>query len=377
MVKSLSVSVIMKSSFSVKARFIPYVLRFKFDAGTSRGVLTTKKNYVIECFSDDLPGWKGYGEAGPLVGLSIDDKPDFEKHLQDLINNLEGIGFSTHTDQLLLQIKAVVPERFPSMRFALETALLDLVHGGRRRILPNDFYDKGTPISINGLVWMGDLDRMWKQIEEKLSAGYTCIKIKIGAIDFDLECRLLELIRKQFSAADITIRVDANGAFSPEDAMEKLVRLASYDIHSIEQPIKQGNISEMARLCAESPVPIGLDEELIGVFTISDKIKCLKAIQPQYIILKPTLLGGILACREWIEIAENLGICWWITSALEGNIGLNAVAQFTSTYRTTMPQGLGTGQLYHNNISSPLTITQGTLRYGSQTDWGDISRLFF
>jgi len=366
----------MNSDFTVKAKFIPYTLRFKFEAGTSRGVLTEKNNYILECSSDNFSGCRGYGEAGPLQGLSVDDIPDFDIHLNKLLRDLESVRFSIYPEELLRQVERFVPDQFPSIRFALETALLDLIHGGKRRILPNNFYDKGTPIPINGLVWMGDRDSMWKQVKEKLAAGFDCIKIKIGALDFNQECELLGHIREQFPANTISIRVDANGAFSPEEAMEKLDRLAYFDIHSIEQPIRQGNIAEMSRLCRESPVPIALDEELIGIDSLGDKIKLLTAIRPQFIILKPTLLGGLLSSKEWIDVAEEMGIGWWITSALEGNIGLNAVAQFTATYTPNMPQGLGTGQLYHNNISSPLSIVKGTLIYGEQTDWGDIAGLF-
>ncbi|WP_158860339.1 o-succinylbenzoate synthase [Lunatibacter salilacus] len=366
----------MKSSFTVKARFIPYTLQFKFDAGTSRGVLKKKLNYFVECRSDHFPGWVGYGEAGPLIGLSVDDLPDFDIQLNQLLQSLDGIHFSTQFDELLLQIKKIVPSQFPSIQFALETAILDLIHGGKRRIMPNDFYDKGTPIPINGLVWMGDKDTMWKQVEEKLAAGFDCIKIKIGALDFSQECELLGLIRDQFPANSISIRVDANGAFSPVEAMGKLQQLATFNLHSIEQPIRQGNINEMTRLCSESPVPIALDEELIGINSLADKINLLETIRPQYIILKPTLLGGLLSSQEWIRIAEDLGIGWWITSALEGNIGLNAIAQFSATYATGLPQGLGTGQLYDNNIPSPLTISKGTLSYGDQHEWGNIAGLF-
>ncbi|HSI76390.1 MAG TPA: o-succinylbenzoate synthase [Lunatimonas sp.] len=366
----------MKSSFTVKARFIPYTLQFRFDAGTSRGVLKKKLNYIVECRSDHFRRWAGYGEAGPLVGLSVDDIPDFDIQLSQLLQSLEGIHFSTHPDELLLQIKKTVPSQFPSIRFALETAILDLIHGGKRRMMPNDFYDKGSPIPINGLVWMGDRDRMWKQVEEKLAAGFDCIKIKIGALDFSQECDLLGLIREQFPSSDISIRVDANGAFPLDEAMGKLQQLASFNLHSIEQPIRQGNVKEMSRLCLESPIPIALDEELIGINSLADKIKLLDTIRPQFIILKPTLLGGLLSSREWINVAEDLGIGWWITSALESNIGLNAIAQFTSTYATGLPQGLGTGQLYDNNISSPLNISRGTLSYGEQGEWGNIAGLF-
>lgn len=366
----------MKSSFRVKARFVSYTLKFKFDAGTSRGVLTKKKNYFVVCRSDNFPGWVGYGEAGPLVGLSIDDIPDFDIHLNNILQEVEKENFSTQPDELLQQVEKIVPTHFPSVRFAMETAMLDLIHGGKRRIMPNDFYDKKAHIPINGLVWMGDRDTMWKQVEEKLAAGFDCIKIKIGALDFNQECELLGLIRKRFPSPDVLIRVDANGAFSPDDAIGKLQQLAIYNLHSIEQPIRQGNIKEMSRLCLESPIPIALDEELIGINSLADKIKILKTIRPQFIILKPTLLGGLLASQEWISIAEKLDIGWWITSALESNIGLNAIAQFTATYATGLPQGLGTGQLYDNNISSPLTISKGTLSYGKQTDWGDIAGLF-
>ena len=366
----------MNSDFTVKAKFIPYTLRFKFEAGTSRGVLTEKNNYILECSSDNFSGCRGYGEAGPLQGLSVDDIPDFDIHLNKLLRDLELVRFSIYPEELLRQVGNFVPAQFPSIRFALETALLDLIHGGKRRILPNNFYDKGTPIPINGLVWMGDRDSMWKQVEEKLAAGFDCIKIKIGALDFNQECELLGHIREEFPAKTISIRVDANGAFSPEEAMGKLDRLASFDIHSIEQPIKQGNIAEMSRLCRESQVPIALDEELIGIVSLPEKRSMLEDIRPPYIILKPTLLGGLLSSREWINIAEEMGVGWWVTSALEGNIGLNAVAQFTATYSTNLPQGLGTGQLYHNNIPSPLTISEGTLFYGAQSEWGDISGLF-
>lgn len=366
----------MTKKFVVQARAVPYLLHFKFEAGTSRGVLTAKESFLVECSSPDFPGFKGYGEAGPLPGLSIDDVPDFGVQFAVLLQSLDGVRFSTDTDDLLLQLKAIVPDRFPSMRFALETALLDLVHGGKRKILPNEFYEKRRSIPINGLVWMNDFKHMWQQIETKIADEYRCIKIKIGAIDFSQECDLLGMIREKFPASEISIRVDANGAFTAEEALGKLMRLSAYDIHSIEQPIKAGNVAEMARICAESPVPVALDEELIGIYSVEEKIALLTSIRPQYIILKPTLLGGIQASKEWIQLAEGLGIGWWITSALEGNIGLNSIAQFTSTYLPKMPQGLGTGQLYQNNIASPLYISDGHLIYGPSDGWEDIGSLF-
>ena len=360
----------------IKFTLRPYQIHFKFEAGTSRGVLKEKTTYFLKAFENDFPQVVGWGEAAPLPNLSIDDIPDFESRMSDFCNHLSGIELIKSEEEILNWVSTAIPDRFPSIRFAFETALLDLMRGGKKRVFENPFFEKNVPIPINGLIWMGKRDFMLEQIDKKLEEGYTCIKMKIGAIDFDQECALLDYIRTRYSSDEIVLRVDANGAFDPGSAMDKLQRLSTYDLHSIEQPIKAGQIRNMAELCQSSPLAIALDEELIGVNGIEEKRKLLKSILPQYIILKPTLLGGISSSREWIDLAEAMKISWWITSALESNIGLNAIAQFTSTYSVTMPQGLGTGQLYYDNIDSPLTIENGHLLYDKRIGWGDLSKGF-
>lgn len=260
---------------------------------------------------------------------------------------------------------------FPSIAFALEMALTDLAnHTHPQNILfPSAFTEGKSGIPINGLVWMGSREYMEKQLKDKLEQGFNTIKLKVGALDFETEIDILRNIRKQFSPADITLRLDANGAFTPENAMEKLQRFAEFSIHSIEQPIRQGQVEAMASLCAHTPIPIALDEELIGLFSAQQKEQLLKAINPQYIILKPSLVGGFAGSSEWIAAAEKQGAGWWITSALEGNVGLNAIAQWTFTLNNTMPQGLGTGQVFSNNIESPLTIDKGKLYYSPEKSW--------
>ncbi|MFO7825310.1 MAG: o-succinylbenzoate synthase [Cyclobacterium sp.] len=360
----------MKEMFKVKVNIQPYTLNFKFDAGTSRGVLRKKETYIIGIQSDTFRGVSGLGEAGPLKGLSRDDRPDFMSKAKVIIEKVEGLSFAEDWQEILLAIQELPQiDELPSLRFGLETAFLDLIHGGKRKIFSCGFYDQRQAIPINGLIWMGGKKFMQEQIEQKLEDGFDCIKMKIGALDFDLECQLLEMIRNRYSAKEISLRVDANGAFNLQEALGKLNILSQYDIHSIEQPIKPGNTAEMAYLCQHSPVPIALDEELIGVTHVNDKRALLEQTKPTYLILKPSLLGGIAATREWIDIAENTGIGWWMTSALESNIGLNAIAQFASSLMPTLPQGLGTGQLYHNNFSSPLTITNGSLTYEPQKPW--------
>jgi o-succinylbenzoate synthase len=358
---------------NIKFTIIPYKLHFRFEAGTSRGILKEKTTFFLKANESEFPEIIGWGEAAPLPKLSVDDRHDFKSWMSTFCSQLSGIDLIKSESNILEWVSEAIPDQFPSMRFAFETALLDLMHGGRKKIFENSFYDESVPIPINGLIWMGNKDFMLDQIDKKLQEGYTCIKMKIGAIDFDQECALLEYIRSRYSSDEIVLRVDANGAFDPETAMQKLKSLAVYDLHSIEQPIKQGNIKEMAELCRATPLPIALDEELIGVNGIEKKRELLEAIRPQYIILKPTLVGGIRSSREWIHLAESLKIDWWMTSALEGNIGLNAIAQFTSTFAVTMPHGLGTGQLYHNNIDSPLAIENGYFYYDKRMDWGNLS----
>lgn len=346
-----------------KVLYKEHNLKFKFDAGTSRGVLKTKNTYYICIVENGV--LVGLGEAAPLDGLSSDDplhiKENLDnscKHLQELLN----------TNQDGESILSFIPEDFPALRFGFEMALKDYLGGGERIYFDSAFVKGTHAIPINGLIWMSDKADMLRQIEEKLEAGYKCIKLKIGAIDFNEECNLLAYIRQQFGPGEITLRVDANGAFRPEDALNKLNRLSEYDLHSIEQPIAVGNAELMKKLCEHSPLGIALDEELIGVHG-EDKRALLTEIRPQYIILKPTLLGGFGPTDEWIRLAEEIGIGWWITSALESNVGLNAIAQYTAQSQYRSYQGLGTGQLFHNNIPSPLIIDKGNLFYSQSLKW--------
>ena len=360
----------------LRTKIIPYTLQFTFEAGTSRGVLREKVSYFIRLESPD--GTVGYGECGPLKDLSIDDLPNLPARLEEMLQPLANCPVPRNLLEVNSLVHSLVPESLPAVRFALETALLDVLYGGRRQILPNSWApfspQKGMPLPINGLIWMGSEAFMQEQITRKLKTGFSCIKMKIGAIDFETEFNLLKKIRQQFSADAVTLRVDANGAFRPEEALEKLKRLADLDLHSIEQPIAAGQWEHMYRLCRESPLPIALDEELIGVYNVQQE-NLLRSIQPQYIILKPSLLGGLQASANWIAKAEQHNTGWWITSALESNIGLNAISQFTATYGVTMPQGLGTGQLYHNNIPSPLTVASGYIHYDPETPWAIASTL--
>lgn len=356
----------MHSSSKFTFEYLKRTLNFKFDAGTSRGVLKTKEVFWIQAFSPDQPEVVGWGEAAPLVKLSLDDREDFEEVLQKILVELSHIPLEKDEERFLLQLKELIPSGLPSIRFALETAILDLMNGGKKKILGKDFFDAKKAIPINGLIWMGEKDFMLDQIKEKLEQGFDCIKMKIGAIDFQQELELLSYIRERYSKDQITLRVDANGAFSPEEALAKLYELAEFDLHSIEQPIAGGNWEAMRKLCEATPLPIALDEELIGV---ENKGELLDAIRPQHIILKPTLLGGILETKEWITLAEERNIGWWMTSALESNIGLNAIAQLADSLGASIPQGLGTGKLYQNNLKSPLEIDQGHIRYNSEIVW--------
>lgn len=338
------------------ASFKKHILHFKQASGTSRGVLKTKETYLLKIFDNNK---EGYGECGIFRGLSIDDKPDYEEKLQWVCDHIE-----RGKDFLISKLN-----EFPSIQFGLEQAFLSFQSHHPFELFPTSFVTKQQPIAINGLIWMGEPEFMQKQIEEKLAAGFKTIKLKIGAIEFEKECQLLQGIRKHFSAEKIELRVDANGAFTPKNALEKLKRLSEYELHSIEQPIRQGQIEEMADLCSRTPLPIALDEELIGVTDQNKKEELLKTIEPQYIILKPSLVGGIQGSNEWIEIAKKQHIGWWVTSALESNIGLNAIAQWTANLKTTIPQGLGTGSLFTNNFESPLYVENGYLWYDSKTPW--------
>lgn len=336
-----------------------YILKFRKPGGTSRGVLTHKETWILSLFDDKNPDKKAWGECGLFRGLSADDRPGYEEKLREVCTKLPE------------QMKHILPSlrEWPSIHFGVESLLKDWENGCHQIIFESDFTNKNKGISINGLVWMGNREDMLAQINSKLKDGYQTLKLKIGAIDFETELDILRIIRQEYTPQEITIRVDANGAFSPSEAMEKLNRLAAFDIHSIEQPIKAGQWQEMAALAEKSPVPIALDEELIGVHFFEKKQQLINTIRPPFIILKPTLAGGFAGSDEWIKLIEEQGGHWWITSALESNIGLNAIAQYTYTKHNPLPQGLGTGQLYTNNIPSPLTIRAGKLFLDPDKEW--------
>ncbi len=340
----------------MNASFEKYILEFKRPSGTSRGVLKTKETYFLILQNEEE---KGVGECGVFRGLSIDDRPDYEEKLQWVCDNIE-LG----RDELLKELR-----EFPSIQFGLEQAFLSFYSYSPYELFPSEFLHGKAGIPINGLIWMGDKQFMQEQIKEKLSSGFTTIKMKIGAIDFDSELEILKNIRKEFSSDEIELRVDANGAFGPDEALGKLEQLSKFDLHSIEQPIKQGQIDEMASLCEKTPLPIALDEELIGVFDYEAKQKLIQTIKPQHIILKPSLVGGFGGSKDWIDLAEYEGAGWWITSALESNVGLNAIAQFTYAMDVEIPQGLGTGGLFTNNFESPLEVKNGELFYNPQVKW--------
>lgn len=338
------------------ASYKKYILNFKQASGTSRGILKTKETWFILLNSN---GKQGVGECGVFIGLSVDDRTDYEDKLQWVCKNIH-LGLKTLLIELI---------EFPSIQLGLEMAFKSLESKNTFELFPSKFTQNEDSIAINGLIWMGSEAFMKQQIQDKIDGGFHCIKMKIGAIDFQMEMNLLKSIRKEFTPKDMELRVDANGAFTPSEALEKLKILSDLDIHSIEQPIKQGQVEAMTTLCAHTPLPIALDEELIGVFTVTEKEKLLQTIKPQYIILKPSLVGGFKGCDTWIEIAEKTQIGWWITSALESNVGLNAIAQYTYTKRNILPQGLGTGGLFTNNFDCPLQVKNGTLRYNNKTDW--------
>lgn len=336
-----------------------HVFNFKRPAGTSRGVLRHKTSYFLTVWDTENPEVKGIGECSTIKGLSPDPWHDYEYTLNEM---------QKHPDPMDIWMNEGL-KNFPSIRFGLETALIDMHRGGQRVLFPSDFTRGNKGIPINGLIWMGDFDFMMQQIKEKTDAGYRCIKLKIGAIDFDKELELLHYIRKKYSPQKLELRVDANGAFLPSEVMEKLKRLSELQIHSIEQPIRAGQWDEMALLCKESPIPIALDEELIRLKDREELRRMLQHINPQYIVLKPSLLGGLSTAKQAIEEAEYANTGWWVTSALEGNIGLNALAQWTYLLESPMPQGLGTGQLFTNNIPSPLSIKGDQLFYDKEKNW--------
>ncbi len=331
------------------------ILHFKQPAGTSRGVYTTHRSYYVTL---EKEGVKGVGECSILPDLSCDAMPwpRYEAVLRktcELVEQMGGIPYE-------------MLRPYPSILFGLETAFAQVDAHGSTALSETPFSRGEEGIPINGLVWMGSFEEMYARLEEKLQQGFHCVKLKIGAIDFSRELELVRHIRKHFSKEQIELRVDANGGFTPENAMQRLRDLAKYEIHSIEQPVKQHQWREMAFLCKESPLPIALDEELIGVNQPEQKARLLDTIHPAYVVLKPSLHGGMMGCREWIRLARERGIGSWITSALESNVGLNAIAHFCAEVygpHITMPQGLGTGLLYMDNIDRPLEIIGDKLWY--------------
>ncbi|WP_424493962.1 o-succinylbenzoate synthase [Salinimicrobium sp. GXAS 041] len=340
----------------MKATYQKYILKFKRPSGTSRGVLTEKESWFILIEKD---GKRGIGECGLLRGLSIDDRPDYEQQLKWTCENIH-LG----KEELWKRLS-----EFPSIQFGVEMAFQSLAAQDPFLLFPSEFTRGNDAIPINGLVWMGEKAFMKDQILQKIKDGFSCIKLKIGAIDFETELDLLKFIRSEFSSVEMEIRVDANGAFSPSEALEKLKRLSDFTLHSIEQPIKPGQYEEMAALCEKTPLPIALDEDLIGVTSVTKKAEMLQIIQPQYVIFKPSLIGGFNGTLEWRTLAEKKNIGWWVTSALESNVGLNAISQFTYTLENDMLQGLGTGGLYTNNFESPLKVEEGQLFYEPQVKW--------
>lgn len=340
----------------LKATYKKYILDFKKPSGTSRGVLTQKETWFITL---EHNGKTGIGECGILRTLSIDDRPDYEEKLKWVCDNIH-LGEEKLWETLI---------EFPSIQFGIEVAFQSLKSENPFVLFPSDFTNGAKKMLINGLVWMGEEAFMKAQIEEKLAQGFTCIKLKIGAIDFEKELGLLHFIRQHFDEKTIEIRVDANGAFHVDNALDKINQLIEYKLHSIEQPIAKNHTDRMAELCKITPLDIALDEELIGVFSLEEKRALLRKLRPQYIVLKPSLVGGFRGTKEWIDLAEELQIKWWITSALESNIGLNAITQWSFLQNNPMPQGLGTGGLYTNNFDCPLEVVNGKLLYNLELKW--------
>ena len=339
----------------MKLQFAPYMLEFKQPAGTSRGTYTEKITCFLRLFDESDPSGYGLGEAAVFPGLSPEADDRYFYKLMELQANVR-LGIPTDL------------QRFPSLQFGFEQAIRDFSGGGSRTYFDSPFLLGNESIEINGLVWMGDYDSMIERIEEKLSAGFHCIKLKIGAIDWKKEVDMIEYIRNRYDRSKVEIRVDANGGFTMDNALPRLKRLADLDVHSIEQPIKAGTPALMRFLCETSPLPIALDEELIGKYSFEEKRQTIEEIRPAYIVLKPALTGGFSGAEEWIRLAEETGTGWWITSSLESSVGLDALAQWTATLKTKMPQGLGTGALYKNNAPEQLRLDGDRLTYHPQTE---------
>ena len=348
----------------IAARWIEHTLQPRFELGTSKGAINARSVWYLLAWHTERPELVGIGEAALFPGHSKEFPADVKTKLIELCAD-------THEWQRRLTTDLV---DVPSVRFAVEQCLRDLEVSGTKQLFPSPFLLGHQHIPINGLVWMGDKATMKQRIREQIEKGFTTVKMKIGAIGIDDELELLAAVRHEFGPNEITLRVDANGAFGARDAMNVLNRLADLQVHSIEQPVHAGLFEVMAELCERSPVPIALDEDLIGLNTRDAKVDLLNNVKPQYIVIKPSLVGGWAATQEWIELAKARNIGWWITSALESSIGLNAIAQYTASLNVTMPQGLGTGNVYSNNIPSPLLAERGVFRYRPEVAW-DLSSL--
>lgn len=349
----------------MRLEVIPYVLDFKFSARTSRGEMNDRKVWFLKIYAD---GISGLGEVAPIERLSPEEIEEVPEFLGKLVDVLMKCQRPSDEEGVFSLVSKLVPHNMPSIRFGMEMALLDLLNGGSKQIFTDNIQQISIP--INGLIWMGDESFMQTQIREKLDAGFKCIKMKVGALDFDKEVSMIRALRKV--SDDLVIRLDANGAFPTNEVLARLNVLSEFNIHSIEQPIMPMQPEAMELICNRSPIPIALDEELIGVHSSRDRVDLLQELKPQYLVLKPTLHGGFASVREWIDLAEMHGINWWITSYLESNIGLNAIAQFTDRYASNNEyHGLGTGGLYSNNITSPIVADQGYFTYAKSSVWGD------
>lgn len=343
---------------NLKYGYLKRNLAFKFNAKTSRGKINEHVCYLVYVNHSSNPALYGWGEASPLKGLSIDATDDFEEKLSATLSYLNEGHLPFEIDMSAL----------PALRFGIEIAQMDLSNGGKQMLFENSF-SKGIPIPINGLVWMDDTANMLDKAIEKANEGYNVIKLKIGAQKHEDECRMLEQFRKRFTSNKIQIRLDANGAYNLDDALPKIKELATYEIHSIEQPIATKQYDAMQEICGKSSIPIALDEELIGLNPEEDGAQMLKKVKAQFLILKPTLLGGLNLSAKWVRKADENNMGWWATSALESNVGLNAIAQWTALHPNKLPHGLGTGELYGNNIDSPLLASKGELQYIAFKNW--------
>lgn len=354
---------------TLKASLHKKTFHFNFEARTSRGLMKDRTSWFIRISDGER---FGVGECPPLPGLSSELDEDFENVLNSFVEGFNQAGISKPC-ATLGEVHGLINSSFPSiarkssMVFAFETAMLDLFNGGERRIFKSSF-NEGKEIPINGLIWMGGMDFMLQQIEIKIRDGFRCVKLKVGGLDFERECDVLQYVRRKYFREDIVVRLDANGAFKNEDVLYKLNELSKFKVHSIEQPLKKGS-EFLTEVCAKSPIPVALDEELFGITGDQERREILERVKPGFIILKPALHGGLMGSAVWIAAAEKAGVGWWMTSALESNIGLNAIAQFTGQYPVEIHQGLGTGAIYDDNFSSPLEVRKGKLGLNSRENW--------